>query len=194
MPNSEQIQQLRAETGVGIVNVKNALEEARGDMEKAKELLRKKGADFAAKKSERGAQEGVIISYIHTNGKLGVLLKLYCETDFVARTQEFKELAVNLAMHIAAMNPEYVSSKDIPKNVIETEKRIYSEQFANSEKSKEVLENIISGKIDKFAKEISLLEQAFIKDQDKTIKEVIEEQVARLGENIQVGDFIRYEL
>ena len=194
MSSPEQIQQLRSEMGVGIMDAKKALEESGDDFEKAREILRKKGAVIASKKSTREAKEGAVVSYIHANGKIGVILKLYCETDFVARTKEFQELANNLAMHIAAMDPQYVSPNDIPADIIETEKRIYSEQFADSGKPADILEDIIKGKIDKFASEVSLLGQPFVKDQDKNIKEVIEEHIAKFGENIQIGDFTRYEL
>lgn len=190
----EQIQKLRAETGAGILDVKKALDEAGGDIEKARELLRKKGAAIAAKKGARETHEGLIVSYIHAGGKVGVLLKLYCETDFVARTEDFQALANDVAMHIAAMDPEYVSAEDISKEVLETEKRIYKEQFADSGKPDDVVEKIIEGKVQKYAEEVSLLEQPFVKDQDKKIKDLIEEYIAKLGENIQVGEFARYQL
>ena len=194
MANTEDIQKLRSETGAGILDVKEALDEAGGDMENAREILRKKGAALAAKKGARETHEGLVVSYIHAGGKIGVLLKLYCETDFVARTDDFKTLADDVAMHIAAMDPEYISPEDIPEDVIEAEKKIYKEQFADSGKPEDVVENIVDGKIKKFASENSLLEQPFVKDQDKTIDELIKEHIAKLGENIQVGDFTRYEL
>ncbi|MDX1608452.1 MAG: translation elongation factor Ts [Candidatus Spechtbacterales bacterium] len=194
MANTEQIQKLRSETGAGMLDVKNALDEAGGDLEKAREILRKKGAALAAKKSARETHEGLVVSYIHAGGKIGVLLKIYCETDFVARTDDFQSLADNIAMHIAAMDPEYISPEDIPSEVIEAEKKIYKGQFADSGKPENVIEDIVEGKIKKFGAENSLLEQPFVKDQDKTIAKLIEEHVAKLGENIQVGEFTRYEL
>ena len=190
----EDIQQLRTQTGAGIMDVKKALEEADGDTEKAKDILRKRGAAIAVKKGSREAKEGLVTSYIHGAGRIGVLLKLYCETDFVARTEEFQQLARDIAMHIAAMDPEYVSLKDVPREVINKEKEIYKEQFADSGKSDDVINKIIEGTLDKFVGEVSLLEQVFVKDQDKTIAKLIEEYIAKLGENIQVGDFTRYIL
>ena len=192
--NKKQIQQLRIETGAGIMDIKKALEEASGNMEKALEILRKKDSAIAAKKGLREAKEGLVTSYIHAGGKVGVLLKLYCETDFVARTGEFKQLAHDIALHIAAMNPEYISRADVPKEVINKEKEIYKEQFVDSGKSDDVVNKIIEGKLNKFMKEVSLLEQPFIKDQDKSIEALIEENIAKLGENIQIGEFVRYEL
>ena len=192
--NVNLIQQLRDETGACIMDAKNALEEAGGNINKARDILRKKGASIAAKKSKREAKDGKVVAYIHAGGKLGVLLKLYCETDFVARTDEFQTLANDIAMHIAAMDPQYVSKGDIPEDVLEREKDIYKEQFADSGKSKEVQDSIIKGKLDKFAEDVVLLEQAFVKDPDKKVKDLIEEAVAKLGENIQVGEFVHFEL
>lgn len=194
MTSIDYIQQLRKETGAGVMDVKKALQEAGGDVTRAKEILRVKGAAAAAKKSERQTHEGLVVSYIHPGSKIGVLLKLYCETDFVARTEEFQTLARDIAMHIAAMNPEYVHKDDIPEAVIEAEKKIYREQYVNSRKSPDVFEKIIEGKLEKFAEEAALLSQPFVKDQDKTIREVIDQTIAKLGENIQIGDFVRYEL
>lgn len=188
------IQQLRAQTGAGIMDVKKALEEASGDVEKAKDILRKRGAAIAAKKGSREAKEGLVVSYIHAGSKVGVLLKLYCETDFVALTEEFQQLARDIAMHIAATDPEYLSPKDIPHEVMDKEKEIYKEQFKDSGKSDDVTNKIIEGKLNKFVGEVSLLQQAFVKDQDKSIAKLIEEHIAKLGENIQVGEFVRYEL
>jgi len=194
MTSAGEIKKLREQTGAGIMDVKNALQEAGGDFEKAQEILRKKGAAIAAKKGTREVKDGIIISYIHAGGKVGVLLKLYCETDFVAKTNEFQILANDIAMHIAAMDPEYVSKEHIPQDVTEAEKKIYQEQFADANKPDDIVNKIIEGKLDKFAQENSLLEQAFVKDQDKTVGGLIEEYIAKLGENIQVGEFVRYEL
>ena|SRR3990167_6163575 len=194
MADANDIKNLRAQTGAGVMDVKNALEEAGGDAEKAKEILRKKGATIAAKKGDRQAKEGVVVSYIHAGSKVGVLLKLYCETDFVAKTDEFKILANDVAMHIAAMDPKYISKQDIPADVIESEKNIYKEQASGANKPDDVIEKILEGKLDKFAEENCLLEQAFVKDSDKKIRQLIEEYIAKLGENIQIGEFVRYEL
>lgn len=194
MPSIELIQQLRQQTGVGIMDASRALDEAGDDIEKALEILRKKGAVTAAKKSSREAHDGVVISYIHAGGRVGVLLKLYCETDFVARTKEFQALARDLTMHIAASDPDYVSVGDIPDEVLETEKRIYHEQVADSGKPDNIIDQIIEGKMKKFAEQVVLLKQPFIKDPDKRIEELLQDSIARLGENIQVGKFVRYEL
>lgn len=194
MASVEQIQQLRQETGAGVMDVKKAIEEAGGDVARAREILRTKGAATAAKKSQRQTHEGIVASYIHAGSKVGVLIKLYCETDFVARTEEFQTLARDIAMHIAAMDPDYLTKDDISHDVIAGEKKIYNEQFADSGKPVDVVEKIIQGKLDKFAESVSLLDQPFVKDQDKTIRQVIEGAIAKLGENIQVGDFVRYEL
>lgn len=194
MSSTEQIQQLRKETGAGIMEVKKAIEEAGEDIEKAKEILRKKGAAKAEKKQERETREGRVTSYIHTNGKIGVLLKLYCETDFVARTEEFQNLAYDIAMHIAASDPKYISPENIPEEVKETERRVYKEQFTEEGKPEDVVEKITEGKMQKFAEEVSLLEQPFVKNPDKKVQNVIEDVVAKLGENVQIGDFARYEI
>lgn len=192
--STKDIQSLRAETGAGIMDIKKALEEAGGDVDAARDLLRKRGAATAAKKGERETHEGLIVSYIHAGGKVGVLLKLYCETDFVARTEEFQRLASDVAMHIAAMNPQYISREAVPSEVLEKEKEIYAEGMASEGKPADIVEKIIQGKIEKFYSENVLPEQSFVKDQDKTVKARIEESIATLGENIQIGDFVRYEL
>lgn len=192
--STKDIQSLRAETGAGIMDIKKALEEAGGDVDAARDLLRKRGAATAAKKGERETHEGLIVSYIHAGGKVGVLLKLYCETDFVARTEEFQRLASDIAMHIAAMSPQYVSREAVPSEVLEKEKEIYAEGMASEGKPAEIVEKIIQGKVEKFYSENVLPEQSFVKDQDKTVKGRIEESIATLGENIQIGDFVRYEL
>lgn len=194
MASADQIQQLREETGAGIMDVKKSLDETGGDIERARDVLRKQGAAIAAKKGDRRTHEGSIFSYIHAGGRIGVLLKLYCETDFVARTDDFQELGKDLALHVAALAPLYVSRDDVPKDVIAKEKGIYSQQVAKSDKPKEIAEKIVSGKLDKFYKEVVLLEQEFVKDAEKTIQQRIEAAIARLGENIQVGDFIRLQL
>ena len=194
MITAEQVKKLRDQTGVSMMECKRALEQSNGDYDKALELLKLKSKDVALKKSEREAKQGIIEAYIHSNGKIGVLLELNCETDFVARNQEFKELAHDLAMHIAGMDPRYISPEDIPKEVIETEKIIYEKQFADTDKPKKVIGQIIDGKIKKFSQEICLLTQPFVKNPDMTVKELIEEKIAKLGENIKIRRFVRYEL
>jgi len=193
MISAQQVHELRERTGVGMMECKKALEEAGGDFDKAVEVLRKSGAAKAVKKSDRSTGQGVIESYIH-GGKVGVLLKLLCETDFVAKNETFKQLAHDIALHIAGMKPLYVSIDDIPEDVRESERRIYREQFAGSGKPAEIIEKIIDGKIQSFAQEVALLEQSFVKDQDKQVKDVINEQISKLGENIKVGGFTRYEI
>ena len=187
----EVIQKLRKETGAGIMDVKNALKEAGDDEDKARDLLRKRGMAVSAKKSERDANDGLIFSYIHPGSKLGVLLRLSCETDFVAQTDEFKKLGADIAMHIAAMNPSVVKREDVSKDDIKKEKEVYVEQMKDEKKPKKVMDKVIEGKLEKFYKESVLMEQVFIKNEDKTIKEIIDEVVLKLGENIFVSEFVR---
>ena len=194
MVSSEQIQTLRQMTGAGILEARNALQEADGNVEKAQEILRKKGTIKAAGKATRVVREGRVEAYIHSNKKIGVLLKLYCETDFVARNEQFSELAHDLALHIAAANPQYLSPADIPEAVQESERRIYAEQVEGSGKPDHLAAQIVEGKMAKFAEQVCLLKQPFIKDPDKTIEQIIAEYIARIGENIQVGEFVRYEI
>ena len=193
MISAQQVQELRARTGVGMMECKKALEEAEGDFDKAVKVLRKSGAAKAVKKSDRSTGQGVIEAYIH-GGKVGVLLKLHCETDFVAKNEIFKQLAHDIALHIAGMKPLYVSIDDIPEDVRESERRIYLEQVAGSGKPEEIINKIVDGKIQSFAQEVALLEQPFVKDQDKRVKDIINENIAKLGENIQIGGFTRYEI
>ena len=190
----EQIRELREKTGVSIMKCREALELAEGDFEKAIIELRKKGESSAAKRVGRSTGEGVVASYIHSNGKVGVLLELRCETDFVARNEEFQALAKELAMHVAAMGPIYVAPDDISEDVIKKEEELEREALKDSEKTKEVIEKIIEGKLKKFKEENSLLTQPFIKDPDKTISELVKEKITKLGENIQVERFTRFEI
>lgn len=194
MVNAQEVQKLREMTGVGMMDAKRALEESGGDMEKAGEFLRKSGAVKALNKSGRSVGEGIVEAYIHPGNKVGVLLKLLCETDFVARNEQFKQLAHDLALHIAGMKPLYVSGEDIPDDVKESEMRIYREQAAGSGKPEEIINKIIEGKMQAYASEVSLLEQPFVKDQDRKVKDIIDEYIAKLGENIKVGEFIRFEI
>ena len=185
------VKKLRELTGAGILDAKQALEEAK-DLEAAKILLRKKGQATLAKKSARTAKEGVIVSYIHAGGRVGVLLELNCETDFVARNAEFKSLADELALHSAAAHPTYLSREEVPEHVITQEKQIYLEQ--TKDKPENVQAKIVAGKLDKFFEEACLLEQTYVREQNKKIKDLIAESVGKLGENIQVKRFIRFAL
>jgi elongation factor Ts len=194
MVTAKQVQQLRQMTNCGMMECKKALEEAMGNIDKAAEILRISGAAKVVKKSGRSTEQGIIESYIHAGGKVGVLLKLNCETDFVASNELFGRLAHDLAMHIAAMNPMYVNAEDIPEEVKENERRIYKDQFSGSGKPEEIISKIIEGKMQNYAAEVALLEQAYVKDQDKKVKDIISEYISKLGENIRVGGFVRYEI
>lgn len=194
MSNLEQIKKLRERTGAGIVEVKKALEEASGDETKAMELLRKRGQEKAIKKLDREAKEGVVASYIHSNNKVGSMLKLYCETDFVAKNEEFKSLAQDIAMHITAMAPQYLNPESVPAELVEKEKEFWMEEFKDGKKPEEIVAKILEGKEKKFREEISLLTQSFVKNPDQTIGELIAEKIGKIGENIQVGEFSRFEL
>lgn len=192
--SAQAVKELRERTGAGIMECKEALKEANGDVDKAIEILRKKGQLKAEKKATREAKEGLIGAYIHAGGKIGVLVEVNCETDFVARTDEFQQLVKDVAMQIAAMNPEYVSIDDVPPDVIEKEKEIYREEAKRSGKPDHVVEKIVEGKLTKFFEEKCLLEQAFIKDESKKVKDIISETVAKLGENIKVARFVRFQV
>ncbi|MGB9681829.1 MAG: translation elongation factor Ts [bacterium] len=188
------IRELREKTGAGVMDCKKALLESGGDIEKATEILRKAGIATAEKKGTRVAKDGRIESYIHPGNRLGVLLEINCETDFVARTDEFKALAKEIAMHIAASNPKYISPLDIPEDVLEKEKEIYATQARNEGKPLQVIDRIVQGKIEKFYQEVCLLEQAWVRDPNKKIKDLINETIAKLGENIVIRRFVRFEL
>lgn len=192
--SAQMVKELRERTGAGMMDCKNALNEAEGDIEKAIDILRKKGLAKAAKKAGRETHEGLIISYIHHNGKLGVLLELNCETDFVARTDEFKELGSKIAMHIAAMAPRWVKREDVPAEVIEKEKEIYREQLKDSGKPAQVIEKIIEGKLESFYEENCLMEQKYALDQTVIIKDMVQQAIAKIGENIQVSRFVRMQI
>jgi len=181
-------------TGAGIVDVKKAFEDAGGNEAKAVELLRKRGQEKAGKKAGRSAGEGAVVAYIHSNRKVGAMVKLLCETDFVARNTEFQELAQDIAMHITAMNPRYIHPEDVPAETVEKEKEIWLAQLAAEKKPKNILVKIIEGKEKKFREESALLTQAFVKNPDVTVAELISEKIGKIGENIQVGEFSRIEL
>ena len=191
---AEQVKALRARTGAGIMDCKEALAQCNGEMDAAVEFLRKKGLSAAAKKAGRVASEGLVGSYIHAGGKIGVLVEVNCETDFVARNQEFQRLVKDIAMHIAAARPLYLRREDVPEEEVERERRIYREQALASGKPEKVVDKIVSGKLEKYYGEVCLLEQAFVKDTDVTVGELITRSVAAIGENIRVRRFTRYEL
>ncbi|ADU96064.1 translation elongation factor Ts [Thermovibrio ammonificans] len=191
---TQMIKELREKTGAGIVDCKKALQEAGGDIEKAVEILRKKGAAKAAKKAERATAEGAVFSYIHAGGKVGVLVELNCETDFVARNETFKELGHEIAMQIAAMAPEFVSREDVPAELVEKEKEILKQQALAEGKPEHIVEKIVEGRLNKFYSEKCLLEQPWIKDDSKTIKDLITDYITKLGENIKVRRFARFEV
>lgn len=191
---SEKIKTLREMTSAGLMDCKKALEDAGGDLEKAAQLLRERGIVKAVKKMDREASEGQIFAYVHHNGKIGVLLQLHCETDFVARNEKFRELGKNLAMHIAASDPQFIAKEDVTLEVIEKEKEVQRKLLKEEGKSEQVIEKILEGKINKFLSEICLLEQAYINEPKMTVGDVIKEAIATLGENIRVARFTRYSL
>ena len=190
----EKIKQLREETAAGMMDVKRALEESGGDLDGARRVLRERGQAIAAKKSARETHEGLIEAYIHFNGKLGVLVEVDCETDFVARTPEFKEFARNVALHVASMNPAAVSPEDIPQEVLDEERSIAEKQAAEMGKPENITQKIVEGRMNKFVSERALLTQDYVKEPDKTVGDLLQETIQKLGENIVVRRFVRYEL
>jgi elongation factor Ts len=191
---AEDVKKLRAMTGAGMMDVKRALEETDGNMDKAANLLRERGIAKAGKKSDREAKEGFIGSYIHHNGKIGVLLELNCETDFVARNEKFQELARNIAIHIAMAAPAYKTREEVPAAALENEREILRKQAAEEGKPANVIEKMVEGRLNKFYAEQCLLEQPYIKDDKKTIEQLLKESIATIGENIQVGSFHRISI
>lgn len=192
--SAELLKELRDRTGISIMECKKALEESGGDIEKAIEILRKKGYARAKDKMDRETGEGLVYAYIHLDGKIGVLVEVNCETDFVARNEEFRELAKNIAMQIAAARPKYISIEDIPAEEIEKEKNIIREQLKDSRKPAEIIEKIVQGKLSKYYEEVCLLEQPFIRDDKITVRQFIASHIAKFGENIRVRRFARFEL
>jgi len=188
------VNELRQRTGIGMMDCKKALQESNGDINEAITILRKKGYARAKDKMSREASEGIVGSYIHMNNKLGVLVEVNCESDFVARTEDFQQLVKDIAMHIAAANPKYLSSDDVPKDILEQEKEIIREQFKDSKKPPEIIEKIVTGKLGKFYSEVCLLDQPFIKDDKVSITKHIASYIAKLGENIKVQRFTRFAL
>ena len=193
MITAEQVRELRELTGAGMMECKRVLEETNGDKEKASELLRERGVVKAAKKAGRIAAEGLVESYIHGDGRIGVLVEVNIETDFAAKNPEFREFVKDIAMQIAATKPEYVKRVEVPAEVIEKEKEIIKAQALNEGKPEAAIEKIVTGRIDKFFAETCLLEQDFIKDPDKTVQQVLTEKIANIGENITIRRFVRFE-
>ena len=191
---AEMVKKLRNMTNAGMMDCKKALVETNGNIEEAIKYLRKKGIAKATKKADRITKEGIIASYIHAGGKLGVLLELNCETDFVAKTDEFQNLAKDICMQITATDPRYISRDDAPEKVIEEEKNIYMEQAKQSGKPKNIAEKIAEGKLNKFFSEVCLLEQPFIKEAEQSVEDIIKLVISKIGENISIGRFIRYQL
>ncbi|MGI6706922.1 MAG: translation elongation factor Ts [Clostridia bacterium] len=194
MITAAQVKELRERTGAGMMDCKKALQETNGDMEKAIEILREKGLATAAKKAGRIAAEGIVESYIHGGGRIGVLVEVNCETDFVAKTPEFRFFVKDIAMQIAASNPLYLVREEIPQDVIEKEKEILRGQARNEGKPEKIIERMVEGRIEKFFNEVCLMEQQFIKDNDKTVRDLVNEKIATIGENINIRRFVRYEL
>lgn len=194
MISIDQIKQLREETGVSPTEIKKALEESKGDTEKAKELLRIWGKKVLNKKTSRETKAGLIETYLHQNAGTGVLLDIRCETDFVAKSPEFKNLAHEICLQIAAMKPLYVKEEDIPEEFLDGEIKIYTEQLKDSGKPENIAKQILEGKLKKYKEGVSLLSQTWIKDDSKTIKNLIEDTVAKVGENIEIKRFVRYEI
>jgi len=188
------VNELRQQTGIGMMDCKEALQETDGDIEKAIIYLRKKGYDRAKEKMGRKTTEGIVGSYIHSNNKLGVLVEVNCESDFVARNDEFKGLVKNIAMHIAAANPEYINPDEVPEDIIEREKEIILEQFKGSDKPAEILEKIVQGKLKKFYSEVCLWNQPYIKDDKITIEKLVSTYITKFGENIKINRFARFSI
>ncbi len=188
------VKRLREATGAGMMDAKQALIDAGGDFDKALEILRKQGQKIAAKKAEREASEGLIGVYLHSNGKVAAMVEVKCETDFVARTDQFKQLANDIAMQIAAMNPAYLSPDDVPAEVKDKEREIYRAEVEQQGKPADIVDKIVEGKLEKFYTQVCLLKQPFIKDDSVTIEQLIEQHIASLGENIKLGKFVRFSL
>lgn len=188
------VKELRERTGAGMMDCKKALSATDGDLEKAIDFLREKGLAAAAKKAGRVAAEGLVKAYIHGGGRIGVLVEVNCETDFVAKTDAFKELVKDIAMHIAATNPSYLKREEVPTAELEHEQAVLAEQARNEGKPEKIIEKMVAGRIEKYYKEVCLMEQPFVKDPDKTISDLITESIAKIGENISIRRFTRYQL
>lgn len=191
---SQMVKELRDKTNAGMMDCKKALTETAGDMEKAVDLLRQKGLAVAAKRAGRKTKEGVIESYIHAGGKLGVMVEVGCETDFVAKTDDFKAFAKNIAMHIAASNPVAVNRDEVPADLLQREKDIYVNQALESGKPQQIVEKIVAGKVEKYLAEICLMEQRYVKNPDLSVQDLLNELVAKMGENISIKKFARFQI
>ncbi|SMO53575.1 translation elongation factor Ts [Melghirimyces algeriensis] len=192
--SAAQVKELRQKTGAGMMDCKKMLQEANGDMEKAMELLREKGLAKAEKKADRIAAEGLVESYIHAGGRIGVLVEVNCETDFVAKTDEFKDFVKDVAMQIAAMNPQYVRREEVPEEEVNKEREILKNQALGEGKPEHIVDKMVEGRLNKFYERVCLLEQAYIKDSDKSLDELVKEKIAKIGENISIRRFVRFEL
>lgn len=192
--SAKEVKELREKTGAGMMDCKKALSDCNGDLEEAVKTLRTKGLADAAKRSDRATSQGLVDSYIHANGKLGVLVEVGCETDFVAMNDDFKEFVHDLAMHIAAAGPRYIRREDVPQDEIDNEMSIYKEQARATGKPDNILEKIAAGKMDKYFSQICLMEQDFVKDDSMTIEQLLGELIGKIGENIQIKRFVRFEL
>ncbi len=192
--SAEMVKELREATGSGIMDCKRVLAEAEGDFDKAVDLLRKKGLAKAAKRAGRSTSEGMICSYIHTGAKLGVLVEVNCESDFVAKTEDFQTFAKNIAMHIAAANPAGLNPEDVDPKIIEKEREIYRAQMLEEGKPANIIDKIVDGKVEKFYKDVCLMSQQYVKDPQKTITEVLKETISKIGENIQIKRFVRFKI
>jgi len=190
----DQIKQLREETGLSVSEIKNALEKTKGDINKAREILKTLGKSVSEKKSLRETKAGLIDSYLHPNGKVGVLLDIRCETDFVAKSSDFRQLAHEVCLQIAAMKPLFISENDIPEDFLDKEKNLYREQFVNSGKPQKIIDQIIEGKLNKYKKDVCLLLQSWIKDDSKIVKDLVESTIAKIGEKVEIKKFTRYEI
>lgn len=190
----DKVKKLRAETLAGIIDCKKALEESKGDIEEAKKILRRKGIKLARKKSGEITNQGLITSYIHHNGRIGALVELQCQSDFVAKNDEFQRFAKDIAMHIVASNPKWISPEDVPQRIVEEERQILKEQAQKEGKPSHIVDKIIEGRMKKFYDEVCLLNQPYIKDQEKTVKDYLHQTIAKLGENIKICRFVRFEV
>jgi elongation factor Ts len=190
----ELIKDLRQRTGAGVIDCRTALQEGEGNMEAAIDYLRRKGLATAAKKAGRIATDGLVSSYIHAGGKMGVLVEINCETDFVAKTEDFQTFVKNIAMHIAAANPQYIRREQIPEDVLERERTVYRSQAQEAGKPQKVIDKIVEGKMERYYSEVCLMEQTYVRDSDLTIKELLDAMVAKVGENISIRRFARFQL
>lgn len=191
---AKQVAELRAQTGAGMMDAKKALTESEGDIEKAIEWLRERGAAKAAKKADRETNEGRVHAYLHTNGKLGAMVEITCETDFVARNEAFVEFCNDIAMHVSAADPQYLKREDVPAEIVEKEKALFVAEMEQADKPADVIEKIVEGKMNKWFSEVVLMEQSYIKDEDKTIEVFLKEKIAGLGENMSIRKFARFSI